>query len=57
LAALAGYGFRHAVLWVFEENARARAFYQRQGWRDDGVRKVLGIGGDRPLEVRYSTSL
>jgi RimJ/RimL family protein N-acetyltransferase len=57
LAALAGFRFRHAVLWVFEENARARAFYQRQGWRYDGVRKELEIGDDRPLEVRYSTSL
>lgn len=25
-------GYRQAVLWVFEENRRARAFYERQGF-------------------------
>ena len=57
LAALAGFGFRHAVLWVFEDNARARGFYERHGWRYDGVGKELEIAGRRPVEVRYSTAL
>jgi GNAT superfamily N-acetyltransferase len=28
-----------AYLWVFEANARARAFYERQGFKPDGARK------------------
>jgi GNAT superfamily N-acetyltransferase len=33
-----------SVLWVLEGNARARAFYERQGFRPDGVTKVLDLG-------------
>ncbi|MFH1468426.1 MAG: GNAT family N-acetyltransferase [Pseudomonadota bacterium] len=29
--------FQRAVLWTFEDNARARRFYERQGWRHDGA--------------------
>jgi ribosomal protein S18 acetylase RimI-like enzyme len=46
-------GFNEAHLWVLEDNARARRFYERAGWTPDGARKVVEIGG-RPLaEVRY----
>jgi len=31
---------RAASLWVFEENARARAFYARTGWRPTGQRRI-----------------
>jgi ribosomal protein S18 acetylase RimI-like enzyme len=34
-------GARRARLWVFEENAPSRSFYQRQGWRPDGSRETL----------------
>jgi GNAT superfamily N-acetyltransferase len=34
-------GARRARLWVFEENAPSRSFYQRQGWQPDGSRETL----------------
>ncbi|HEX5293293.1 MAG TPA: GNAT family N-acetyltransferase [Streptosporangiaceae bacterium] len=34
-------GARRARLWVFEDNAPSRAFYQRQGWQPDGSRETL----------------
>lgn len=46
-------GVRELVLWVFEENAEARAFYERLGWQPDGARQVDDFGDARPMEVRY----
>lgn len=40
LAALAAAGFTEATLGVYEENVRARGFYQAMGWREDGPRRV-----------------
>lgn len=57
VAALAGFGFRHAVLWVFEDNEVARAFYERHGWTSDEVREEFAVGGERPVELRYSRAL
>ncbi len=34
-------GAETARLWVFEDNAPSRAFYERQGWRPDGRRETL----------------
>jgi GNAT superfamily N-acetyltransferase len=42
-----------AVLWVGEENARARRFYEREGWVADGERRTSPFGKD---EVRYRRS-
>src|SRR5262245_44562509 len=42
-----------AALWVLEENARARAFYERAGWQPDGARKVFRRPGFAAPEVRY----
>ena len=46
-------GFDDAVLWVLEDNPRARRFYESAGWVLDGGRKTLPLMGvDAPV-VRY----
>ena len=40
LGALAGLGFAEGTLGVYEENVRARGFYEAMGWREDGPRRV-----------------
>ncbi|MFG3344515.1 GNAT family N-acetyltransferase [Streptomyces sp. NPDC048018] len=50
-------GFREAGLWVFEENARARAFYERAGWHPDGATATDDTGGRLLTELRYRVSL
>ena len=40
-------------LWVFRDNARARAFYQRHGFEPDGLAQELTIEGEAVTEVRY----
>jgi GNAT superfamily N-acetyltransferase len=42
-----------ALLWVLEDNPRARRFYERAGWAPDGVRKAEERFGVRAPEVRY----
>ena len=47
-------GYRALFLWVLEANARARSFYERQGWQHDGEAQTIEVGG-RPLsELRYA---
>ena len=41
------------VLWVFEANDRARAFYELLGWHTDGGRQEFAIGGVSAIEIRY----
>ena len=41
------------VLWVLEQNANGRAFYEAMGWRPDGKRQMLDLGGFKVPEVRY----
>lgn len=41
------------VLWVFEDNAESRAFYEHLGWLADGSRKVDDFGDAQPAELRY----
>ena len=50
-------GLREVVLWVFEANAPARAFYERLGWMPDGAAKPFEIGGAAPVELRYRRRL
>ncbi len=38
-SALATLGHREAILWVVRQNARARRFYEREGWSKDGDRR------------------
>lgn len=51
--ALARLGFGSAVLWVLGANARARAFYVRQGWAADGTEKREHDHCGAELQVRY----
>lgn len=46
-------GFREAILWVLDDNPRARRFYEREGWRLDGAVKEDEHLGVRVAEVRY----
>jgi GNAT superfamily N-acetyltransferase len=46
-------GARTLVLWVFEANARARAFYEAMGWQPDGGRQALELGSASAIEIRY----
>jgi len=57
LAALCGLGFREAVLWVLEDNPRARRFYEREGWHADGGRREGEHLGVTAAEVRYRIEL
>jgi ribosomal protein S18 acetylase RimI-like enzyme len=58
VARLRDAGFREAVLWVVRENARARAFYERFGWRGDGAEKDDGgVTGPLVHELRYRRAL
>jgi ribosomal protein S18 acetylase RimI-like enzyme len=50
-------GYGHATLWVFEQNAQARRFYEAVGFTVDGAVKTL-CRGDAPLKaVRYGKAL
>lgn len=49
--ALAQIGNRPIFLWAFKENARARAFYEKHGFRWDGTERVSEFDG--AVEVRY----
>lgn len=41
-----------AQLWVFEANPRARAFYEKHGFRPDGARHVFGPDHNHQPEIR-----
>jgi ribosomal protein S18 acetylase RimI-like enzyme len=62
VAALRGRGVREVRLWVLEENAPARRFYERYGFAADGDRHYFrveepdGNPVDLP-EVRYTLSV
>ncbi|MEO1060207.1 MAG: GNAT family N-acetyltransferase [Actinomycetota bacterium] len=55
--ALRSLGHDEAVLWVVRENARARRFYERNGWLPDGTEKAVDFGGVDVVELRYATTL
>jgi ribosomal protein S18 acetylase RimI-like enzyme len=52
-AHLRGALFTGAVLWVLEDNERARGFYERCGWVDDGTRR----SHEGAVAVRYRVGL
>jgi ribosomal protein S18 acetylase RimI-like enzyme len=49
--------YREATLWVLEANERARAFYERAGWRPDGTRGFFERPGFAAPELRYRKRL
>jgi ribosomal protein S18 acetylase RimI-like enzyme len=46
-------GLAPLVLWVIEDNARGRRFYERAGWRPDGARQPIDFDGVMVDEIRY----
>ena len=40
-------------LWVLEDNARARRFYERRGWRENGASRVVEFPPN-PLDIGYT---
>ncbi len=57
LERLRGEGFAEAVLWVLDDNPRARAFYEREGWALDGAARDGTHLGTGTREVRYRIAL
>jgi len=56
LTKTAALGYDEIVLWVLEENARARRFYALSGFEPDGTVNLLeGLGG--VPEVRYRRAM
>jgi ribosomal protein S18 acetylase RimI-like enzyme len=49
--------FEDAILWVLEDNPRARAFYERFGWRVDGGTREETFLETPVREVRYRVPL
>lgn len=51
-------GARTAVLWVHEQNQRARRFYERRSYRlETGRPKTLTYGGIQAPAIRYRKTL
>lgn len=46
-------GSTRCQLWVLEENVRARRFYERRGWRENGETRVVPFPPN-PLDVGYT---
>jgi ribosomal protein S18 acetylase RimI-like enzyme len=56
-AELARQGHDHVVLWVLDDNPRARRFYELAGWNADGAARVIEMFGMSISEVRYAKEL
>ncbi len=50
-------GHERMLLWVLEENAPARRFYERSGFGPDGAEEPFEVDGVAIPEVRYARSL
>jgi len=46
-------GHADAILWVLEDNPRARRFYEAAGWTTDGTTRPIEILGVLVPEIRY----
>lgn len=49
-------GFSRLLLWVLEENARARAFYEKNGFRCAGEYQEIQLSGKTLREVLYTNA-
>ncbi|MEV5915140.1 GNAT family N-acetyltransferase [Streptomyces chartreusis] len=50
-------GHSRMLLWVLKDNARARRFYERAGFRADGAEEPFEVEGVGVPEVRYAREL
>jgi GNAT superfamily N-acetyltransferase len=50
-------GYSDVVLWVFDDNPRARRFYEVAGWRTDGATQQAELFGMSAPAVRYAKRL
>jgi GNAT superfamily N-acetyltransferase len=57
VAELTAGGASEATLWVLEPNRRARAFYEREGWKYDGRAETIERGDTAVQELRYRRTL
>ncbi|KUJ48362.1 GNAT family N-acetyltransferase [Micromonospora maris] len=57
LAAMGRRGWRRAVLWVLRDNAHARRFYERGGWRRTGLERDETVGPFPVRQLRYTRDL
>jgi GNAT superfamily N-acetyltransferase len=57
VAHLRAVGFTEATLWVLADNARARRFYEREGWLPTGVTKQIPEDGFVIDLARHARSL
>ena len=57
LIALKGDGFGSVKVWVLETNKRARVFYEKLGFKTDGLRKTEKGDGFELQEIRYGMTL
>jgi GNAT superfamily N-acetyltransferase len=46
-------GHSEALLWVLEDNPRARRFYETAGWSADGTKRRIEVFGFDVPEARY----
>jgi GNAT superfamily N-acetyltransferase len=53
LDAVRSLGSASCRLWVHEDNMRARRFYKRRGWRENGGSRVVEFPPN-PLDIGYS---
>ncbi|MGN6485963.1 MAG: GNAT family N-acetyltransferase [Thermomicrobiales bacterium] len=56
-ARLRAMGYTRGVLWMLAANTGARAFYERMGWRPDGVSTAIQYGDRLVAEIRLVKSL
>jgi GNAT superfamily N-acetyltransferase len=56
LLTLRALGSEQCHLWVLAHNARARRFYERRGWRENGTTRVVPFPPN-PIDVGYSLGL